>query len=45
MGLLYASPPIQKLYPHGKATSKSYKPTFHSSYLSHNMSYGSAATI
>ena len=41
----YASPLIQKLHPHSEVTSKTYKPVFHSSYLSRNMSHGSAATI
>ena len=43
--LSYASPPIQKLHLCGNIISKSYKPTFHSSHLSHNISYSSAATI
>ena len=43
--LSYASPLIQKLHPHGEDTSKTYKPTFHGSHLSYNMSYGSTATI
>ena len=41
----YASPPIQKLHSCDEVTSKTYKPAFHSSYLSHNTSYGSTATI
>ena len=41
----YASPLIQKLHSHSEVTSKTYKPVFHSSYLSRNMSHGSAATI
>ena len=43
--VLYASPPVWKLHPQGDIISKSYKPAFHSSHLSHNMSYGSAATL
>jgi len=34
-----------KLHPHGDVTSKTYKSTFHGGYLSHNTSYGSAATL
>ena len=34
-----------KLQPHGDVTSKKYKPAFHGGHLSHNMSYGSAATL
>ena len=34
-----------KLHPRGDVTSKKYKPTFHGSHLSHNMSYGGAATL
>ena len=41
----YISPPIWKLHPHGDIISKLYKPTFHSGHLSHNMSYGGAATL
>ena len=41
----YESPPIQKLHSHGDIISELYKPVFHSSHLSCNMSYGSAATI
>ena len=43
--LSYASPPICKLHPHGDIISQLYKPTFHSSHLSHNIPYGSTATI
>ena len=43
--LLYASLPIRKLHLCGNIISKSYKPTFHSSHLSHNISYSGAATI
>ena len=35
----------RKLHPCGDATSKTYKPAFHGSYLSRNMYYGSAATL
>ena len=35
----YASPPIWKVYPCNDIISKLYKPVFHDSYLSHNMSY------
>ena len=41
----YASPLVQKLHLHSEVTSKSYKPVFHSGYLSCNMSYSSVATI
>jgi len=34
-----------KLHPHSDATSKPYKPAFHGSHLSHNTSYGGAATL
>jgi len=34
-----------KLHPRGDVTSKIYKPTFHGSHPSHNMSYGGAATL
>ena len=37
--------PIQKLHPCGNIISKLYKLAFHSSHLSCNTSYGSAATI
>ena len=43
--LLYASPSNWKLHPHGDIISKLYKPTFYSSHLFCNMSYGSAVTI
>jgi len=43
--LSYASPPIWKLYLHSDIISKLYKPTFYNSHLSHNMSYGGAATL
>ena len=35
----------RKLHPHSDATSEPYKPAFHGGHLSHNTSYGSAATI
>jgi len=35
----------RKLHPRGNVTSKTYKPVFHSSHLSCNMSYGSAAIL
>ena len=35
----------RKLHPHSNVISKTYKPTFHGSHLSHNTSYGSAATL
>ena len=41
----YASPSIQKLHPRGDIISELYKPAFHGGHLSHNMSYGGAATI
>ena len=34
-----------KLHPRGDATSEPYKPAFHGSHLSRNMSYGGAATL
>ena len=43
--LSYASPPIWKLHPYSDIISKLYKPIFHGSHLSCNMSYGSATTI
>ena len=43
--LSYASLPIWKLHPHSNIISKSYKSTFHNGHLSHNMSYGSVATL
>ena len=43
--LSYAHPPVWKLHPHSDIISKLCKPAFHSSYLSHNMFYGGAATI
>ena len=41
----YASPLIWKLHPCGEVTSKIYKPAFHGSHLSRNISHGSAVTI
>jgi len=41
----YASPLIRKLHLCGGVTSKTYKPAFYSSHLSHNMSYGGVATL
>ena len=41
----YASPPVQKLHPHGDIISKLYKPAFHGGHLSCNISYSSAAII
>ena len=43
--MLYASPLVWKLHPHGEIISKTYKPAFYSGHLSRNMSYGSAVTI
>ena len=43
--LSYTSSPVQKQCPHGETTSKPYKPAFHSSHLSCNMSHGGAATL
>jgi len=43
--LSYASPLIWKLHHHGSVTSKTYKPVFYDSHLSHNTSYGGAAII
>ena len=34
-----------KLHPRGDATSEPYKPAFHGSHLSRNMSYSGAATL
>ena len=42
--LSYTSPLVWKLHPCSGVTFKTYKPTFHGSHLSHNMSYGSTAT-
>ena len=36
---------FQKLYSYGVIISELYKPAFHTGHLSHNMSYGSAATL
>ena len=41
----YAIPLAQKLHPCGDINSELYKLTFHSGYLSRNMSYSSAATL
>jgi len=41
----YTSPPVRKQCPRGETTSEPYKPAFHGSHLSHNTSYGSAATL
>ena len=41
----YAIPPTWKLHSCSDINSKLYKPTFHSSHLSHNTSYGSAVTL
>jgi len=43
--LSYTSPLVWKLHPHVDINSELYKPTFHSSYLSCNTSYGSTVTI
>ena len=43
--LSYASPLVRKLHLCSGVTSKSYKPAFHGSYLSHNTSHGSTTTI
>ena len=43
--LSYVSPCVRKLYPHGDIISKLYKHAFYSGHLSHNTSYGNAATI
>ena len=43
--VLYTSPPVQKQCSCGETTSEPYKPTFHGSHLSRNMSYGSAAIL
>ena len=43
--VLYASSLIQKLYPCGRVTFKTYKPAFHSGHLSRNMSYNSTANL
>jgi len=34
-----------EIHPRSEVTSKSYKPAFHGSYLSHNTSHGGAATL
>ena len=41
----YTSLPVQKQRTCGETTSKPYKPTFHGSHLSCNMSHSSAATL
>jgi len=41
----YAGPPVQKQHPRSETTSEPYKPAFHGSHLSHNMSHGGAATL
>ena len=43
--LLYASPPVWKLHPHGEVISKTYKSAFYGGHLSCNMSYGGAANL
>ena len=43
--LSYASPPIWKLHSHSDIIFKLCKPTFHGSYLSHNIPSSSTATI
>ena len=43
--VLYASPPIWKLHPHGDIISKLYKPAFYRGYLSCNISYGSTTIL
>ena len=41
----YAIPPTWKLHSYSDINSKLYKPTFHSSHLSCNMSYGSTVIL
>jgi len=43
--VLYTSPPVRKQCPHGETISEPYKPAFHGSHLSCNMSHGGAATL
>ena len=41
----YTSLSVRKQHPRGETTSEPYKPAFHGSHLSHNMSHGGAATL